>query len=132
MKFPFVFLFFMAAAFATNDEDYFGTFATKERGCVIRFIHDENGIHHLIVDDLEYDTASLDYTVPSYGSGDDLRIKFIDDSGYTNIIKAFIYVDQQKFIISTGFYLRFKVDDKENMIFKKKRMIQLLRIKSCY
>jgi hypothetical protein len=116
--------------FATNTEDYYGRYYTKQKNCKIHFGLDESGVKDLIVNNVKYDPSKLTYDfLGIYGSTQALQIRFTDSLGYDNLIRVLVAVDDEEFIIASGFYLRSK-DCNEKSIYDKKCAIELFRIKA--
>jgi hypothetical protein len=117
----FIFLFiFVTQSLATNLEDYFGSYRSKDAKREISFVFDTIGVRSLnikgvsVKGDIEHDILGI------FGSSMLLKIEVIDHNNEHVIIKTLLVVEDHKFILGIGYYIKMKftVENKNNIIDK--------------
>jgi hypothetical protein len=120
-----LFLAFSAQAFS-SEEDYFGKYSSINNGIKVAFTLNENGISDLIIDSIKVDIKTLTYDyLAIYGSSQVFQINFDDDKKCSNVIKLFIVKSDGVFIITTGYYLQYKMSDNEKLTVVRKQALEL-------
>jgi hypothetical protein len=129
VKSVFLLLIIHTAVFC-SEEGCFGTYYTTYADFNARFVMNEKGVKVLFVNNLKFDENKIIYDyLGTYGNSQILQIAFVDSGGYDNTLKLFMVMNEGDFVMSTGYYLRYKLDKKNKMIIESKRAIELHRVR---
>lgn len=117
----FLFLSIFFNSFSTNIEDYYGRYTSINKGIRMNFLLNEKGVTDLHMDGVDYDVKTYDF-LGVFGDSEVLEIRFSDKNRNDNIIKMFIVTNQNKFVISAGYYIKFDSNSDDHTIIKKKAL----------
>ncbi|MCE1190376.1 MAG: hypothetical protein LWX56_14705 [Ignavibacteria bacterium] len=108
-----------------SEEDYFGSYSSINTGLKISFFLNEEGVKELKVDGIAYDTTTLTYDyLGVFGNSQIFQINFVDKNKFEHVIKLFIVTNEGEFVIATGFYMQYSLNDKNKLIINKKQSIE--------
>jgi hypothetical protein len=111
----------------SSEEDYFGKYTSVNNGIKIEFTLNEDGVSNLYVDNIKFDSIALTYDyLAIYGNAQIFQINFEDNKKCGNVIKLFIVKNDGEFVITTGYYMKYKISEKEKMIVIRKQALELI------
>src|ERR1039457_983584 len=109
----------------SSEEDYFGSYISINKNLNISFRLDEEGVKDLKVNNITFDIKTITYDyLGIFGNSQIFQINFIDKNKFENVIKLFIVSNDGVFVIATGFFMQYSLDDKNKLIVKKKQSVE--------
>jgi hypothetical protein len=124
------FLFLISvSAYSTHEEDYYGRYQSINPKCKIAFTFDEKGVSNLSVNKLRFNKDSvINDLLGAYSNSLLFQIEFDDLEGYSNTIKLLILQMNREIVIVSGYYIRFKYNEKtDTSIILEKCALELIR-----
>lgn len=122
-------LFLILVAFsvcAATEEGCFGEYTAIKNDLTLRFKIDEDGVHILHVNKWAIDTSSVKLSyLGIFGSTQLIEITFEDNQKFNNNIQALLIFNHSKFVIGSGYYLRYKTGKDETLLVNFKKTIDL-------
>jgi hypothetical protein len=103
-------LLFLSVAQATELEEYFGKYQSTPKQNQIAFEFNKSAVTGLVVEGVPV-KAGVTYDILGIFEGSLLlRIDYMDSIDRQCVIRALILVENQKFVVASGFHVAFRMD----------------------
>ena len=110
----------------SSEEGYFGKYCSNNSGIKVEFTLNEEGVSNLFIDSVKIDMKTMTYDyLAIFGNSQIFQINFVDNKNCNNIIKLFIVKNEGEFIIISGYYMQFTIDEFEKITVIRKQALEL-------
>lgn len=117
-------LFFVPIfAYATNGENWYGKYQSINSEFKVSFILNEDEDLHLSINEIRIDSTTQTDFGMFFGTWV-FRIEFEDNEKHNNVIELYLSRVGEKAIFATGYYMQYKIDDKDKITVIKKQALE--------